>query len=149
VGVAKESIVVPLAPEGAQALWSDHRRWATFVEGFAHVVEADPSWPEPGSKLVWQSVPGGRGRVTEKVRERSPRRFSTEVFEEALIGMQTVHFTEDAEGTLVEIELDYELADKAPLSGITDRLFIRRAQRQSLARTLRRFATEAEEEASL
>jgi Polyketide cyclase / dehydrase and lipid transport len=149
VGEAKERTTVALAPEGALALWTNLNRWATFVEGFGHVVRADASWPETGAKVVWQSVPGGRGTVTERVIENSVARFRTQVFEDALSGTQTVSFSEDADGSLVEVELDYELARSGPFSALTDRLFIRRAQQQSLARTLRRFATEADEEAGL
>jgi Polyketide cyclase / dehydrase and lipid transport len=94
-------------------------------------------------------VPGGRGRVTETVRENSVARFATDVFEDALNGSQTLVFSEDADGSLVEIELDYELNHGGPFTGLTDRIFIRRALQQSLGRTLRRFATEAEEEAAL
>jgi len=50
---------------------------------------------------------------------------------------------------VIEIEYDYELAKGGPLRGVTDVLFIRRAQSDALVRTLRRFATEAAEEAAL
>jgi Polyketide cyclase / dehydrase and lipid transport len=149
VGAVKEWTTVALAPEGALALWTNLNRWATFVDGFGRVVRADSNWPEPGAKLVWQSKPGGRGTVTERVIENSVARFRTQVFEDALSGTQTVSFSEDAAGALVDVELEYQLTRQNPLTPLTDRLFIRRAQQQSLARTLRRFATEAEEEAGL
>ena len=45
--------------------------------------------------------------------------------------------------------LQYELTSESPLSGVTDLLFIRRALRDALGRTLRRFAVEAQDEAGL
>jgi hypothetical protein len=139
--------VVPLAPEAALALWTDTRRWATFVEGFAHTVEVGADWPAKGSKVVWQSIPGGRGRVTEQVEEGENDRFVTRVFEDALTGRQALRVLEDAEGSRVELSLEYELSSYGPFRAIADVLFIRRALRDALRRTLRRFAVEAQEEA--
>jgi hypothetical protein len=141
--------VVPLAPEAALALWADSERWASFVEGFAHVVERSAEWPHEGAKLVWESTPDGRGRVTERVVETGPAVFATEVFDKSIHGRQALRVREDAEGSQVELSLDYALAKPGPLGALTDVFFIRRAQRDSLARTLRRFAVEAEEEAGL
>ena len=140
--VARSALVVPLTPEAAMRLWTDTSRWATFVEGFVRVVEASPEWPAEGAKLVWVSSPGGRGRVTERVTGHTPGHFSTQVFEDALNGSQTVHFGEHADGTLVEVELDYELTKYGPLRAVADALFIRRALRDSLKRSLNRFARE-------
>jgi hypothetical protein len=47
------------------------------------------------------------------------------------------------------MQLDYELQQGGPLRAITDALFIRRALSDALVRTLRRFSTEAAEEATL
>jgi Polyketide cyclase / dehydrase and lipid transport len=149
MGVARAAEVVPLTPEAALRLWTDTSRWSTFVEGFARTLEVSPGWPDEGSKTVWESTPGGRGRVTERVTGHAPGRFATQVFEEALNGSQTVLVGEHADGTLVEIELDYELSKYGPLRAVADAIFIRRALRDALRRTLRRFAVEAEEEAGL
>ena len=152
MGVARGRRIVELGPAEAFALWTDHRRWPTFVEGFARLERVDAGWPERGAKLVWQSIPGGRGRVTEKVAEHAPElgRFSTDVFEEALTGRQTARFSEQpGEGTLVELELDYRLTRAGVVRQVADVFFIRRALSDALARTLRRFATEAAEEAAL
>ena len=149
MGRALEARTVDLPPERAFALWTDLRRAPSFVEGFAHVEEAD-GWPGKGAKLVWTSVPGGRGRVSERVLESvPPERLVTQVFEERLEGRQTVTFEPAEEGARVTIELDWKLLGAGPLGFLTDALFVRRAQREALARTLRRFGAEAAEEASL
>lgn len=149
---AERATVVDLDRAAAFGLWTDLGRWPTFIDGFGHVERVDESWPAAGAKLVWRSVPTGRGTVTEKVRRSVPGELlETEVLEERLAGTQTVEFApaEEQGGTAVIMSLDYRLAQRGPLTWITDVLFIRRAQHDALARTLRRFATEAAEEASL
>ena len=142
---------VDLDPERAWALWTDVRRWPTFIEGFGHVLEQSGEWPGQGARVVWQSTPGGRGRVTEKVTaSQRGTTFATRVFEEALNGTQLVRFQSGEAGRArVELRLDYELARRGPLQAVADVLFIRRALNQALTRTLARFATEATEEAAL
>ena len=146
---ARAAGVVGLTPEAALALWADPGRWATFVEGFARTIEVSPEWPAAGAKVVWESGPEGRGRVTERVLEHAPGRFTTQVFEDALNGRQAMTVSEHVEGARVEVELEYELTKYGPLSKVADVIFIRRALRDSLRRTLRRFAVEAEEEEGL
>jgi hypothetical protein len=136
---------IDLAPPRAADLWADTTRWPTFIDGFARVLEQAPEWPEPGAKLTWESTPAGRGRVTERVLQRTPGAFVTQVFEERLSGTQSVYFSADE----VVMQLEYELPQGGPLRGITDALFIRRAITDALRRTVRRFSTEAAEEASL
>ena len=148
---AQRARVVDLTPARAFELWTDVSRWPTFIDGFAHVERIGDDWPQAESKLVWRSVPTGRGTVTEKVRASVPgMRFETEVLEERLIATQTVEFEPAEEGgTAVVLSLDYSLLNKGPLAWLTDVIFIRRAENDALARTLRRFATEAAEEAAL
>jgi uncharacterized membrane protein len=125
-------------------------RWPTFVDGFGHVDRLDGTWPEQGAKLVWKSVPGGRGIVTEKVTRTLPGAIhQVVVVEEKLDGTQTITFAPVDEATYVELELDYKVSVGGPLKPVVDALFIRRAQNDALARTLRRFRTEATEQASL
>ncbi|MEJ7789841.1 MAG: SRPBCC family protein [Thermoleophilaceae bacterium] len=140
---------VPISPEAAVELWRDVRRWPSFVEGFARVLDSSGAWPEPGAKVVWESGPVGRGRVTEKVVGASARSFSTRVAEERLLGTQTFRAEPAEDGATVAIELEYELTSESPLRGVTDVLFIRRALRDALGRTLGRFRVEAEEDAGL
>jgi hypothetical protein len=134
------------APAGlAQRLWTDLSRWPSFIDGFGHVLEVGDTWPEAGTKLIWLSGPAGRGRVTERVIEHEEGRFVTEVFEEQLTGRQTLWF----EPGIVTMELDYALTTGGPFRFLTDVLFIRRALTMALERTLRRFSTEAADEATL
>lgn len=140
---------LPLTPPEVFRLWSDIDRWPTFVEGFARELERTDAWPEPGGRAVWESGAGGRGRVTETVTERAGDRFSTQVYEEALTGTQTLRALPASDGSEVELSLEYRLSRYGPLRGLADVLFIRRALRDSLRRTLVRFRVEAEEEARL
>jgi uncharacterized protein YndB with AHSA1/START domain len=151
MGRASRSIAIDLPPARAFGLWTDVRRWPTFIDDFGHPDRVDDNWPQAGAKLVWSSKPHGRGRVTEKVLDSEPPHLlRTMLLEERLSGTQAVSFELDQEGrTVFEIDLDYKLTRAGILSAITDFLFIRRAVRDSLARTCRRFASEAAEEASL
>jgi uncharacterized membrane protein len=150
MAVASATTHVSLPPQEAYELWTDVSRWPTFVDGFAHPERQDESWPDRGAKLVWRSVPGGRGAVTEKVITAQPGAVhEVVVFEEKLDGTQRTTFTPADEGTLVGVELDYTVSVGGPLRPLVDALFIRRAQNDALKRTLRRFATEAEEQAAL
>jgi hypothetical protein len=146
---ARAQVGVALDPEAARSLWTDPLRWASFVEGFARLREASEDWPNRDAKLVWESIPAGRGRVTERVVESGERSFATEVFDDSLHGTQRARFEPLEEGTRVDVELEYELTKYGPLRALADVLFIRRALRDSLRRTLSRFAVEAEDEAGL
>jgi hypothetical protein len=75
-----------------------------------------------------------------------------QVFEKALAGVQTLRVipaNDGGEGSEVELSLEYELARYGPLRGVADALFIRRALRDALRRTLYRFSIEAAEETDL
>jgi uncharacterized membrane protein len=151
MGVARDALTINLPAERAFDLWTDLSRWATFVDGFARVERVDDTWPAEGAKLVWHSGPAGRGIVTERVVASEPgERLVTQVFEERMHGAQAILFEPvDDASTRVDMELDYTLTGAGPFGGITDLLFIRRAQTDAIRRTLRRFATEAAEEARL
>jgi uncharacterized membrane protein len=150
MAVASAATLVPLSPEEAYDLWTDVKRMPTFVDGFSHPDRLDDEWPDVGAKLIWKSVPGGRGAVTERVTKAQPAALhEVVVFEEKLDGTQRATFTPAEEGTRVDLELDYKVSVGGPLKALVDVLFIRRAQNDALARTLRRFTTEAEEQAAL
>jgi len=151
VGLTRESIEVDLPPSRAFELWTDVRRWPTFIDDFADVESVDAGWPRRDTKLVWVSRPHGRGRVTQKVTGYDPpNRLQTQVFEDRLSGTQTATFAAaDGGRTVFGLELDYELTTAGVFAAMTDFFFIRRALRDSLVRTCRRFASEAAQEASL
>jgi hypothetical protein len=150
MGVARERAVTSLRPRQALDLWLDTSRWPTFVDGFGAIDRRHERWPEPGATVVWHSKPSGRGTVTEKVAEiEPPSRVVVDVLDDTLTGRQTVTFTEDEGGSEVLVELDYSLSQGGPLMALADVIFIRRSLRDSIRRTLHRFAVEAAEEAAL
>ena len=139
----------PVTPLVARRLWVDTNRWPTFVDGFGHVVEIDDSWPEPGSKVVWESGPAGRGRVTERIRELADNGVSSDVYDTHMSAVQTIRFEAAEDGCDVYLSLEYDLQKGGPLRKLTDVLFIRRSLAMALERTIRRFSTEAGDEATL
>jgi Polyketide cyclase / dehydrase and lipid transport len=142
------SVVVPGRPEEAEALWIDPVRWASWIDGFGHVQALDDAWPEPGARLRWASVPRGRGLVVERVTGRRPAASLTlEVEDEKLHGVQTVTFSPGEDEVRVTLTLEYELKDRT--SALVERFFVRRALRDSLARTTRRFGHERRAELEL
>jgi len=150
MGVARERAVTALPARRAIDLWLDTARWPTFVDGFGAIERLHDRWPEPGATAVWRSKPGGRGTVTEKVAElEPPRRVVVDVLDDKLSGRQAVTFEPDPHGCRVLVELDYELNEGGPLRKVADFVFIRRALRDSIRRTLARFAVAAAEEAAL
>ena len=142
MGRASASIEVPGLASEAEALWYDPVRWAAWVDGFGHVVELSDGWPAEG-RASWNSGPGGRGRVLERVTAYEPRAGQTLAVEDSrLHGTQRVEFTPGPEATKVTLTLEYELKERAPLTWLVDALFVRRAVVASLRRTLARFARE-------
>jgi hypothetical protein len=134
----------------AEALWYDLARWPAFVDGFHHLDKQDGDWPHPGAVLIWQSFPGGRGRVMERVTGYAPGDGVTaEVEDEQLVGTRRVRFSALQDGVRIELSLAYELKERNTLTPLTDLFFIRRALRDSLRRELARFGTELEGDRSL
>jgi polyketide cyclase/dehydrase/lipid transport protein len=152
VGAVRASIHVPALASAAEALWYDTRRWPAFVDGLHHVARLEDDWPHAGARVLWDSLPGGRGRVQERVTAYAPREGQTlEVEDEQLRGTQRVTFAPTENGVTVTVELRYELKQDRPGKALVDLLFTRRPRRESLERTLQRFRTEvaAEREGSL
>jgi hypothetical protein len=134
----------------AEALWYDTSRWQTFVDGLAHVQRVDEGWPREGA-VVWDSAPGGRGRVVERVeRYTAGDGQDLEIEDERVTGTQSVRFAAAGQGRVrVSLELRWRLKNRYPGSAVIDAIFIRRSMRDSLARTLRRFAIELASEREL
>jgi Polyketide cyclase / dehydrase and lipid transport len=141
--------IVPGRAAEAEALWYDPDRWAAWVDGFGHVVKLE-GWPRVGGRLAWDSPPRGRGRVVERVTAYEPRAGQVlEVEDERLTGVQSVAFEPAAEHVRVTLTLEYELKRRNPLTPLYDPLFVRRALRGSLRRTLARFGHERRAEIEL
>ena len=134
-----------------EKLWYDTSRWPSFVDGFASVVKVEDPWPEEGGRLVWQSTAAGRGRVLERVTSYEPGFGQTVAVEDPkLRGTQRVEFEPLADGTAIALSLDYELKEPdTPIRPLLDLLFIRRALRDALRRTLVRFGRELQADAEL
>jgi Polyketide cyclase / dehydrase and lipid transport len=143
VRTARAAIDVPGPIAAVEALWYDLRRWPNFIDGFGAVARREGEWPEKGARLVWDSRPRGRGRVVEEVLAYEPRTGqSVEVEDKQLLGTQRVRFAAFGETVRVELALAYRLKRADVWVPLTDLLFIRRALRDSLRRTLHRFARE-------
>ena len=152
MGRVKAELQLPgVATSDAEELWYDTNRWPTFVDGLGHVFKVDEGWPRtPGSVAIWDSKPGGRGRVLERVVSFEARVGQTvEVEDEKIHGRQTVRFAPNTDGTSVTIELDYAIKQDRGVLAVVDFLFVRRPMRDSLKRTLVRFEREARAPADL
>lgn len=134
----------------AEALWYDTSRWSAFVDGFGHVERSDGDWPERGSRIVWDSRPGGRGRVVERVTAYQARVSQVvEVEDPMLLGTQTLTFKALDDGCEMTLELAYELKEHGFGGAVTDLLFVRSLLRKSMTRTLARFSRELTAEREL
>jgi uncharacterized membrane protein len=147
MGRVRASIQVPALASEAEALWYDTSRWPTFIDGLHHVARVEGGWPRSGGRVLWDSKPGGRGRVLERAVAYTAREGQTvDVEDEKIRGTQRVTFTPADDGAVVALELQYELKQARAAMALVDLLFIRRPQRESLQRTLRRFRTEVASE---
>jgi hypothetical protein len=130
----------PASVHEAQTRWCDVSRWPEWVDGAVWIVSADPQWPEVGSAVVWQSVPAGRGRVTERVIGFEPLAgLTVAVEDDAMEGVQTVIFDPQGEGVDVEVTLEYRIKRRSPMTWLVEGLFVRRPMVLSMTRTLERF----------
>jgi hypothetical protein len=142
MGRAEASVQVPGLASEAEALWYDPVRWPAWIDGFGHLVKLSDDWPASG-RAVWDSLPGGRGRVLEEVTAYEPRGGQTLAVEDSrLRGMQRVTFVPGPEQATVTLTLEYEIKERTPVTWLVDALFVRRAVVASLRRTLARFARE-------
>ena len=147
MGRAKASISVPGRAADAEALWYDPHRWQAWVDGFGHVISLSDGWPAPGAELVWESPPGGRGRVVERVVAYEMRTGQTlEVEDATMTGTQKVAFEPGPEAVEVTLSLEYRIKDRTAFTPVVDLLFVRRAMTDALRRTVTRFANERKAE---
>ena len=147
MGRAKASISVPGRAADAEALWYDPHRWQAWIDGFGHVISLDDGWPRRGAELVWESPPGGRGHVTERVVAYEMRLGQTlEVEDATMTGTQKVAFEPGPEAVEITLSLEYRIKDRTALTPVVDLLFVRRAMTDALRRTVTRFANERKAE---
>ncbi len=129
----------------AERLWYDRDSWPLFIDGFHAIVSVAGESPLVGSIVLWQSTPAGRGEVRETVIDYEPGvGQALEVEDRAISGRQRVSFVSRDGQLTVTLELDYRLKGANPFRAVTDWLFIRRAQNESLQRTLTAFRLELE-----
>jgi hypothetical protein len=127
----------------AEALWYDLRRWPGFVDGFGTMAVWHGEWPQADARVVWDSSRGGRGRVVEQVVSHEPGATQrVRVEDPQLRGEQTVRFAPLEASCEMTLELSYELKRPGFGGALTDLFFVRHALRESLRRTLHRFAIE-------
>jgi hypothetical protein len=143
----RAAVNVPGLASAAAELWYDPQRWPAWIDGFGHLHKIEGDWPHVGARVVWDSRPGGRGRVVEQVVEYEARTGQAlDVEDEKLRGTQRVHFEPGSDGVEISLELDYTLKERHMFTPISDLLFIRRSLRDSLNRSLVRFRREREAE---
>jgi hypothetical protein len=143
VPTVRATTTVPGRVVDAEELWYDPHRWAAWIDGFGHVAKLEGDWPQAGARLLWDSRPQGRGRVAERVIEYEARTGQTLAVEDArLEGTQRVAFEPQGDEVLVSLTLEYTLKERSVITPLLDLVFIRRALRDSLQRTLERFGHE-------
>jgi hypothetical protein len=137
---ASAAIEIPGPTVAVEQVWYDPSRWASWVDGLAHVTRLDDHWPQAGARRIWSSPPGGRGMVSETVLEYRVREGQTlEVEDERLAGIQRVLFVPAPAGTRVRVELELEPKERMPPGR---RWWVGRKLGESLRRTLTRFSYE-------
>ena len=147
MGRATATVSVPGRAADAEALWYDPDRWASWIEGFHHVVTLEGDWPNVGARVVWDSTPGGRGRVMERVVAFEARTGQTlEVEDASMRGLQRVAFAPAPDHVDVTLSLEYEIKDRTLITPLVDVLFVHRAMNDALRRTVTRFANERKAE---
>ncbi len=141
MGVARAAVELTAVPAAVERLWSEPEGWAGFVDGFGRVVELDPAWPAVGARLTWESHAGGRGRVVEQVRRTGAgagagRDAGGRAAARRAAARVRAGRGRPGAGIGVALELDYALLRSGPFMVVADPLFVRRALRDSLRRTL-------------
>lgn len=124
----------------AEQLWHDRSRWASWIDGFAHLDKLEGDWPLEGSRRVWTTPPGGRGLIAERVlKHEAGSGLTMMVEDERITAIQRVQFETDGVRTRITIEIEPEHKQKTPPG---PRWWMRRKLGESLERSLQRFAYE-------
>lgn len=134
------SVVVQGPGVEVEQLWHDRSRWASWIDGFAHLSKFDDHWPLEGARRVWVTPAGGRGLISETATAFTAGAGHTFAFEDERVrGTQHVRLESDGERTRITVSID--LATKASLAPAR-RWWLRRQFRDSLRLSLRRFSYE-------
>ena len=149
MAIVRVAAAFPGSVHEAETCWYDVARWPAWVDGLSRVVGVEGQWPEPGSKVTWESGPAGRGTVSEQVTAYEPLAGVTlEVEDDSMSAREWIEFTPAggaAGGEVqVEITLDYALKRRSVITPLVDLLFIRRLVATSLRKTLTQFGVELE-----
>jgi hypothetical protein len=124
----------------AEQLWHDRSRWASWIDGFAHLEKLEGEWPEVGARRVYSSHVTGRALVSEKVtRFVAGDGLTLIVEDERVTATQVVRFETDGVRTRITVEVEASPKERMPLG---QQWWWRRKRGESLARTLQRFAYE-------
>jgi hypothetical protein len=143
VPTVRATTTVPGRVVEAEELWYDPHRWAAWIDGFGHVAKLEGDWPREGARLLWDSRPNGRGRVSETVVSYEARAGQTLAVEDRrLAGTQRIAFEPAGDEVRLSLTLEYRLKESSLITPIIDMVFIRRALQASLQRTLARFGHE-------
>jgi len=139
MATVEESVLVGGSLAETWDRYFDPGGWVEWVDGFGHTVES-AGYPNVGGQLVWQSIPAGRGEVTERVTEHAPRRrHRTSFSDPTMEGELDVRFEIEGEGTRITHALDYRLLERGPIARLGAMLFVRGQVRASIRRSLLTF----------
>jgi uncharacterized protein YndB with AHSA1/START domain len=126
------------------SLYFDEHSWVEWVDQF-HAVVSSNGYPEVGGELVWRSGRAGRGEVQERVIEHTPEsRHAIRFTDPSVEGRLVTTFEDSGDGTVVALELTYELHSRGVFAAVSDVLFVRAQMRASLARSLAGLRVELE-----
>lgn len=136
----RAAIVVEAPGIEAEQLWHDRSRWASWIDGFAHLEKLEGEWPEVGARRVYSTHVAGRALVSEKVMRLTAGDGMTLIVEdERVTATQAVRFETDGVRTRITVEVEAQPKEKMPPG---QRWWWRRKRGESLARTLQRFSYE-------
>ncbi|RKQ93747.1 hypothetical protein C8N24_3618 [Solirubrobacter pauli] len=138
---AVRAVIVVEAPGlEAEQLWHDPSRWASWIDGFAHLEKLEGEWPEVGARRVYSTHVAGQALVSEKVMRLTAGDGMTLIVEdERVTATQAVRFESDGVRTRITVEVEAQPKEKMPPG---QRWWWRRKRGESLARTLQRFSYE-------
>jgi uncharacterized membrane protein len=144
MGRVAAAVEVPGPLADVEALWYDPARWPAWVDAFGHVVEVGDAWPAAGSRALWDTPHGGRGRVVERVVSHAAGAGQECDVEDArLRGRRRLSFAPAPGGAVtVTVVLEYALKADHALAWAVDALVVRRRVAAEQRRTLARFARE-------